>query len=391
MPSAPVRREPGDILVDFARKRGLWAGYDRVGNFTATLADEAEAGCDIIIGSHINSVPRGGNFDGLAGVIAGLGVLLALQSAKVTAPAGVLRVLGFRGEESPWFGTAYLGNKLFLGQLPFAERERLRRFDTGRSLNQHLQDLGVDIASAGRAPVIALDRLKAYFELHIEQAPLLEAMGRPVGNATAIRGNIRYPVAKCFGEYAHSGAVPRHLRSDAVVATAKLIAFADEMWRALIDNGKNDDLVFTAGILQTNSGEHAMTKVPGEVTFALNVGGTDNKVMQELHAAIINEANRLAEEHRVRFELGDRVGTEGILLDERIISIVEQAGKEVGLAPHLMPTVGHDAAMFARAGVMSAVILVRNQNGSHNPEERMEFHDFISALKLMCASVMALA
>lgn len=379
----------GDILIDFARQHDLEAGYDRVGNLNVTAAGHFEAEPELLIGSHIDSVPRGGNYDGLAGVIAGIAVLAALQREKLLSTCR-LRVLGFRGEESPWFGTAYLGSKLFLGQLTRADTDALRRFDTGRTLTEHMRGLAIDLSRVGQEPVCNVDRVKAYLELHIEQGPLLEALGRPVGIGTAIRGNIRYPFAKCFGRYAHSGAVPRDLRSDALMATAKLIAFADDCWRALIEAG-NDDLVFTCGIFHTDAAEHTMTKVPGEVSFSLNFGATSNDALEEMHKSLVARADELVNEHHVRFDLGTRVGTPAVALDKTVLQKIEQAGTDIGVPPYRMPTVGHDAAMFARRGVPASVILIRNTNGSHNPDEHMEMRDFILGLKVLGSGVLKLA
>ena len=295
-------------------------------------------------------------------------------------------MLGFRGEESPWFSQAYLGSRLLLGELTHDELKALRRFDTGKSLAEHIAGLGVDLPTGKLEPTIELSQLKAYFELHIEQAPLLENLGRPIGIATAIRGNIRYPFAKCIGAYAHSGAMPRRFRRDALIATAKLISFADERWQQLIDSG-NDDLVFTCGIFQTDSAEHAMTKVPGEVSFTLNIGGTINHVMEELHDDIVKRAGELAREHGVEFTFGKRVGTPAVALDPSVLATVERAGDAVGIVPVRMPTVGHDAAMFQRRDIPTSVLLIRNSHGSHNPKEHMEMSDFEAGTKVLACAV----
>ena len=297
-----------------------------------------------------------------------------------------LRVVGFRGEESPWFSQAYLGSKLLLGELTHDDLNALRRYDTGKTLGEHIAGLGIELPKQKLEPTISLKKLKAYFELHIEQAPLLENLGRPLGVATAIRGNIRHPFAECAGHYAHSGAMPRRFRSDAMIATAKLIAFADERWQQLIEEG-NDDLVFTCGIFQTDSAEHAMTKVPGRVTFTINVGGTNNEVMEDLQSSIAKRAAQLAQEHGVTFNFGRRVGTPAIDLDASLIAAVESAGKEIGIAPYRMPTVGHDAAMFQRRGIPASVLLIRNANGSHNPEEHMEMDDFEAGTKTLACAI----
>jgi N-carbamoyl-L-amino-acid hydrolase len=379
----------GDILMDFAHRHGLEAGYDRVGNLNVTPGGRFQEEPELLIGSHIDSVPRGGNYDGLAGVIAGIATLTALEREKLL-PKTPVRVLGFRGEESPWFGTAYLGSKLFLGQLPQREVQALRRVDTGKTLGEHMQQLGLDVSRIGEAPVHAIDRVKAYLELHIEQGPLLESIGRPVGIATSIRGNIRYPFATCFGRYAHSGAAPLHLRSDALVAAAKLVAFAYDCCRAFVEDG-NDDLVFTCGIFHTDAAEHAMTKVPGQVTFSLNIGATRNELMEEVHRSILAHADHLMKVHKVRFDLGPRVGTPAVELDRQVADAIDQAGIAIGVPAHRMPTVGHDAALFARRGIPTSVILIRNSNGSHNPDEHMEMEDFVAGLKVLGGSVLKLS
>ena len=383
-----VETATGDILIEYARARGLDARYDRVGNVNVTRKGQFDKPPEILIGSHIDSVPRGGNYDGLAGVIAGIGALAALEHGG-GAGTGGLRVLGFRGEESPWFGTAYLGSKLLMGAIGREEAERLKRFDTGKTLVQHLEALGADISQLGRA-AIPLDRVKAYLELHIEQGPHLESIDKPLAAVTAVRGNIRYPFATCEGRYAHSAGVPRHLRADALMATVKLIAYCDELWRREIEAG-HDDLVFTCGILQTNSAEHSMTKVPGEVAFSFNVGGVSDAVMERFHAAAMDKAHALAQEHRVRFDFGSRVGTNAVDLDKDIAELLRWVGREAGIDVERMPSVGHDAAMFARRGIPTGIILVRNANGSHNPDEHMEMADFAVGLKLLTMSTARIA
>jgi N-carbamoyl-L-amino-acid hydrolase len=384
-----VETAAADILIEYARSEGLDADYDRVGNVNVTAAGQFQQSPDLLIGSHVDSVPRGGNYDGLAGVIAGIGVLSSLQKAGAL-PRHNVRVLGFRGEESPWFGTAYLGSKLFTGQLSRSDAGRLRRFDTGKPLVEHMTGIGVRLSDIGSGPAIPLDRVRAYLELHIEQGPVLEALGRPIGIVTAIRGNIRHPFAKCFGRYAHSAAVPRHLRSDALMATVKLIAHADERWRTLIEAG-HDDLVFTCGIFHTDPAEHAMTKVPGEVTFSFNVGSISDEAMDDMHRTVMVRADHLAREHNVRFEFGERVGTPAVALNQHIAAILQRSGENLGIPIHRMPTVGHDAAMFARMGIPTCMILVRNANGSHNPAEHMEMDDFGLGVRILASSLAEIA
>lgn len=375
-------------LKEFAEEYGLSNGVDPVGNFHFDLKGGLEPGT-VVMASHLDSVPVGGNFDGLAGVVAGLIVQAACKRAGLT-PRHSLKTIGFRCEESPWFGTAYLGSKLALGLLNQADLETLKRFDTGRSLATHLAEIGAlsDAASIGLNR-LRYEELTAYLELHIEQGPLLDGLEVPVGIATAIRGNIRHPFATCRGRYGHAAASPRHLRADAVTATARLVAEADRLWDALLVDQRNDDLIINFGIFTTDPAQHAMTKVPGALDFSFNIGGTNNAVMDTLYRRICVEADRIAGEHRVSFDFGPRVGTDGIQLDPTLGDAASKAGRVLGLSSKEMPTVGHDAAMFARLGVPTGMILVRNQNGSHNPEENMRLNDFIDATKVLALCAVA--
>jgi N-carbamoyl-L-amino-acid hydrolase len=123
------------------------------------------------------------------------------------------------------------------------------------------------------------------------------------------------------------------------------------------------------------------------VTFTLNIGGIRNSVMEDLHGAIMHRATQLEKEHGVRYEFGPRAGTPATDLDEGIIACVEQAGQEYGIVPFRMPTVGHDAALFQRRGIPTSVLLLRNANGSHNPQEHMEITDFELGTKVLARAV----
>jgi len=381
----PRETHAAKLIAAFADSAGLHSGYDAGGNLHVAAAGRLDEAPEIIIASHLDSVPVGGNYDGLAGVIAGVAVLLAFKREDISLRRHV-RVVGFRGEESPWFGTAYLGSKLLLGELTHNDLNALRRFDTGKTLADHIADLGIVLPKGKLEPTLSLTRLMAYLELHIEQGPILQNLGRPLGVAVAVRGNIRYPFAKCIGHYAHSAAVPRQFRRDALITSAKLVAFADDRWRALIEAG-HDDLVFTCGIFHTDLSKHAMTKVPGEVTFSLNIGATKDEVMEDMRQSIMTRAEELARAHDVKFAFGQRVGTPAVNLDADLLAEVEHAGGEIGIAPLPMPTVGHDAVMFQRRGIPSSVLLIRNTNGSHNPEEHMEMADFEVGVKVLASTV----
>ena len=370
-------------VAEFAASHGLTATWDEFGNQHWQLPGEDFALPAVVVGSHLDSVPNGGNFDGLAGVAAGLAALLAVHRSG-NRPRRTLRLVALRGEESPWFGTAYLGSRLLLRRSSFAEIGALTRFDTGATLAHHLAELGPMPATA---PVLDASTADSYFELHIEQGPLLIGADIPVGIATALRGNIRFPTARCHGAYGHSAALPRAFRQDAVLAVAELALGLDAYWETRVAEG-DDNLVITIGKFSTDPAQHAMTKVAGEVTFSINIGATDPARMAEAHQVLDTLIERITRERGVRFDLGTQVGTAPIPIDPALIAALESSAAALGIPTKRMPTVGHDAAMFAQAGIPACVLLVRNANGSHNPDETMEQDDFTTAGRVLAGALL---
>src|SRR5713101_831128 len=202
-----------DIMRSAAERIGLDVSLDAIGNLTMTLPGRDRSAQRIIIGSHLDSVPQGGNYDGAAGVVAGLCVVSALKRAGV-APCCDVSVMGIRAEESAWFDIAYLGSGGAFGLLDPACLS-IPRSDTGRSLESTLIERGFDPrAIRERRTLLDPSKISAYLELHIEQGPRLMAEGLPAAVVTGIRGCKRFRNAQCVGQYGHSGAQPRALRHD---------------------------------------------------------------------------------------------------------------------------------------------------------------------------------
>src|SRR5262249_6920857 len=311
----------------------------------------------------------------------GVAVSAAANAARASW-AQRFRAVAMRCEESPWFGTAYLGSRLLLGLSTLDEIGDLVRSDSGRSLRHHIEQLGYPRTGEAVAPVLNSDLVTSYLELHIEQGPLLEADGIPVGIATAVRGNVRFPDARCIGAYGHSAALPRRFRQDAVLAVAALALGLDELWKGRIAQG-DEDFVFTVGKFSTDAALHAMTKVAGDVRFSLNIGAAVKTSLDEARTRLFDLIKDIESDRRVTFELGREVGTAPTQMDPALLALVEDAAGALGSATRRMPTVGHDAAMFVRAGIPSAVILVRNANGSHNSDEALDREDFAAGVHVL--------
>jgi len=376
-----------DAVCDFARDAGLQALRDPFGNISMLMPGQDAAARAVTSGSHLDSVPHGGNFDGLAGVAAALAVVAAAKAAGATLP---LRAIAMRCEESPWYGTAYLGSRLMLGISTLDDIGGLVRFDNGRTLRQNLEALGYPRRGEPVAPLLNSGNVRNFLELHIEQGPLLETEDIPVGIATAVRGNVRFPHARCIGAYAHSAALPRRFRQDAVLAVAQLALGLDEFWARRIAAG-DEDFVSTFGKFSTDPALQAMTKVPGEVAFSLNIGAASKASQDEARSFILDLVKTIERERKVRFELGEEVGTAPTPLDEAMLRVLEESARASNIRTRRMPTVGHDTAMFMRAGIPSAVILVRNQNGSHNPDEALQQEHFAAGVRVLAGAMLRLA
>ena len=249
---------------------GMEHSIDDAGNLHLTLAGAQREQDRWITGSHLDAVPDGGNFDGAAGVVAGLAVVHALRAAGRTLQRD-LTVIGFRAEEgSSWFRgqhKSHFGSRALLGQLGAAEmREALSVVD-GRTLWEHIERAGFrpDRIKTGLTH-LQTARVHAFVELHIEQGPLLVDSGIPVGIVKGIRGTLRGRNCRTLGEYAHSGAVPRESRHDALFATAELAVALENEWERWLADQR--DSVCTMGRFSTDPKRHSLTKVPGEVQFS---------------------------------------------------------------------------------------------------------------------------
>ncbi|MGO9802788.1 MAG: Zn-dependent hydrolase [Steroidobacteraceae bacterium] len=359
-----------DIMRSAAVAMGLEVSVDAIGNLFLTLPGSDRSAPRIIMGSHLDSVPQGGNFDGAAGVVAGLSVLSALRRARITPPWD-LAVMGIRGEESAWFDIAYIGSHGAFGLLDPACLA-IGRSDNGQSLEAALTQQGFDPEPIRvRRPLLDPRSIRAYLELHIEQGPTLVARALPAAVVSGVRGCKRFRNARCTGEYAHSGAVERAYRRDAVAATVAFLHHMEQVWLEQVQSGA--DLVLTSGELYTDPAMHGPSKIAGEARFVLDVRSLAQATMETIAAEARAAAVRIGAAYRVDIDLGASSDSPAALMDRRLrshlLSLLER--------PFEMPSgAGHDAAVFCKVGVPSAMIFVRNEHGSHNPHEAMALADF---------------
>ena len=366
-----------DYLRQFAMDEGLSVEVDRAANLVFALPGvSADAVC-VWTGSHIDSVPQGGNYDGLAGVVAGL---LCLVERKRNGGKLPLRVIAFRGEESAWFGKAYMGSGSLFGKVS-ADDLQLKQRTSGEAMGDCMRRLGADV-DAIRAQQTLFDKalVSAYLELHIEQGPVMVARELPLAVVSSIRGNVRHGRIRCLGDAQHSGVVPRWLRHDAMFAVADLIMRLDEHWRALLERGT--DLVVTTGVCGTDPAEHAISRIPGQVMFSFEARSKSQDTLSVLpaHARGVHRrrpGTRCA--LRVRPPPAQRTGHDGRATVRPAVAGLPRPGTPFEVMPS---GAGHDASLFANAGI-SAMLFVRNQHGSHNPREAMDLDDFMLGVEVI--------
>ncbi|MGY4799925.1 hydantoinase/carbamoylase family amidase [Teichococcus aerofrigidensis] len=377
----PGERMAHEVLRREAGALGLEVSADPVGNLHMTLPGADRAAKRLLLGSHMDSVPNGGNFDGAAGVLSALAAVAGLKRGGFR-PARDITVIALRAEEAgAWFPTSYPGSRGALGRLKAAELE-LKRQDSGRSLAEHMREEGFDPGFAARGEaVITPENTAAFLELHIEQGPVLEGEGVPLGIVTGIPGSRRLRQGRVLGEYNHSGATPRRYRRDAAIALAELAVALDDRWAALETEGHR--LVCTFCTLATTA-EAGFTKIPGEATFMLDVRSVNPASVDAIFDELARQVTAIAARRGVRFELGPETGSVAAPMDADLRAALARAAGAAGVASLEMASgAGHDAAAFAAAGIPAAMLFVRNQNGSHNPHEAMRMEDFSAACGVM--------
>jgi N-carbamoyl-L-amino-acid hydrolase len=370
-----------DLIKDVARRFDLAISTDAALNLYVRLPGRDPDRPAVFTGSHLDSVRSGGNYDGAAGVLAGLAVLVGWRRSGFVPPVDTVLMV-IRAEESSWFPVSYLGSKAAFGILP-PEALGLPRSDTGRSLAEHLRGLGgAPDQLANRVRALDPEKIARFVEVHIEQGPVLVERDEPVGVVTGIRGSFRFRNARARGAYAHSGATPRSYRKDAVLAVARLVCGMDDQWQ--LREAAQDDLTVTFGRLATDPAQADFAKVSGNVEFCIDVRSFERTVLDQMEEHLLDLVHEVSASTGVRIALGQRTTSEPASMDMGLRQEILAQARALGITAREMPCgAGHDAALFAAQGVPSAMIFIRNANGSHNPREAMAFADFVDATRLL--------
>jgi N-carbamoyl-L-amino-acid hydrolase len=338
--------------------------YDAAGNRWITLTGKSEKA--LLIGSHLDSVPNGGWLDGALGVMTALEVFRGFASKHDGRPPLTVRLVDWADEEGARFGRSLLGSSAFAGTHSIqADRGRIDK--DGIRLEDALQRCGVAI---DRFPEAECERKSAaaYLELHIEQGPVLESLGLPLGVVLGTKGVERHAIT-FHGQEAHSGSTPMKARRDALAAAAKL---ALEI-RSIA--GKHPDAVCTMGSLKTFPG--IVTAVVGRAEATLDQRDLDAGILAGMYQAAREASEQFAREERCTVEWSRIWSIEPIQFHPALIDFCDAAIRETAGKVHRLPSGPlHDAAEVSRSGIPTVMMFVQSLQGiSHNKiEDTKEQH-----------------
>jgi hydantoinase/carbamoylase family amidase len=346
--------------------------HDAAGNSWVTLRGESEKA--LLIGGHLDSVPNGGWLDGALDELAGLEVLRRIASEFHGRPPVTVRLVDWADEEGARFGRSLLGSSAFAGTHSI-EADRGRTDRDGVKLEDALRRCGVEIDKFPEAQKEQKDAA-AYLELHIEQGPVLERMGLPLGVVLGTKGVERHNIT-FQGQEAHSGSTPMNERRDALAAAAKL---ALEI-RAIAK--KHRDAVSTMGSVKTFPG--IVTAVVGRCEVTLDQRDLDAGVLAQMYREAQDASQRFAEEEKCTVGWSRLWNIEPVPFDPQLIKMCEEAIRETAGTSHSMPSGPlHDAAEVCRAGIPTVMMFVQSLKGiSHNKiEDTREEHLEMSVVAL---------
>jgi allantoate deiminase len=355
---------------------GMAVHVDAAGNLRGLWQPAGARGKRLLLGSHIDTVPDAGAYDGVLGVT--LAIELVGIARELELPLA-LEVIAFSEEEGVRYGAPFLGSRAVAARFDDA---LLALIDSeGTSMEAAMRGFGLDPAQIGDA---ALDASAiGFFEIHIEQGPVLEAEGLRVAAVTAIVGQTRLNLT-FSGQANHAGTTPMHLRRDALAAAAEWIAAVERLAR------KTDDLVATVGAIRVEP--NAGNVVPGVVQVSLDLRHARDGVRTAAVEELVAKASAIAAERGLSISRDDRLDQPAVPMDERLTAFLVDAMEAAGFPAKSMTSgAGHDAMVMA-ARVPTAMLFVRSPGGiSHHPSETVFEEDVEAALHVGRAFLLRLA
>jgi hydantoinase/carbamoylase family amidase len=378
----PADQSARRLFQDKLAAAGLRVRVDAIGNVFGRRGGRETALPPVLLGSHMDSVPNGGRFDGPLGVLSALEVVRMLDDARAETRRPV-EVACFAAEESSRFGSGTLGSKAVVGKLKPDMLDRLRDPE-GRTLAEVLQECGLlpdRLPEVRRRP----GEYHAYLELHLEQGAVLEHAGIPIGLVTGIAAPTRFHVTYT-GRADHSGATPMGLRRDALVAGAELVL---SVRRIVLAHGSPTS-VGTVGVLRVQPG--AMNVIPGQASLGIDLRDIDADAKSRIAKKVQAAARRIARKWKLDVSVETLTDESPVPLSERVRQVSAAACQACGIPFQELPSgAGHDAMYIAEIAE-TGMIFVRCREGiSHNPAEFVEPQDIAAGAAVLAETALRLA
>lgn len=363
--SAPMRDCHREVS-SWMKSLGMGVSVDAVGNLRGFYSATSPSAPRILIGSHLDTVPNAGAFDGILGVVLAVGLVESLRRMKLPF---AIEAVGFSEEEGVRFGVPFIGSRALVGRV---DDELLGRKDAnGIPVRKAIQDFGLNPNEISKAAL--RDDVLGYVEFHIEQGPVLEKLRRPLGVVEVIVGQNRLEFI-FSGQANHAGTTPMNLRHDAVAAVAEWIVGVEELAR------QTADLVATVGCVETKPG--ATNVIAGEARATLDIRHASDRARTDALDELIRQAESIAARRGVTVKWRTLLAQNAVAMDPFLTGQIEQAIQKAGCEPHRMASgAGHDAMILAEK-IPVAMIFLRTPGGiSHDPGESVHLDDVAKALE----------
>lgn len=358
---------------------GMEVSIDSVGNLTGIRKGRDTRLSPVAVGSHLDTVPEGGNFDGALGVASAIEFMKALDEDRVETKRSI-QVNSFACEEGSRFGVGCIGSKFMVGELSLDSTQEIRDLN-GVTLSECIQRTHLP----GTTPVVKkAGDIAAYVELHIEQGPVLENLSKPIGVVTGIAAPTRLLI-ELGGRTGHVGTVPMKARKDALVASAEIITGIE---KTVIENDGSGVGTVSRIEMQPNS----VTAIPGSVKLWVDLRYLDEEKRRTCLEGIRRLAVNVMSKRELDIELKTLTNEHGTMLSPRVINVLKQAADSFGYPYHEMPSGAmHDAAHMARITDVGMIFVPCKGGISHAPEEFADPSHIEKGLNVLHKTLLTLA
>lgn len=361
------------LVIEWMKEAGLTVTTDGAGNVFGRLEGKDPTQKVILSGSHVDSVPNGGHFDGPLGVLAALEVVEAWKEEGYT-PVKPFEIVIFSDEEGSRFNSGFHGSKAVVG-IENIEEQLVLTDSTGLTFQEVLQSIGLTIEDYVHAKR-DLSQYELFIEVHIEQGKRLEKANLPVGIVTGIAGPVWIEFS-FSGEAGHAGNTPMTDRKDALVAASEFILNVPNIPREI-----SDSAVATVGKLSVHP--NGVNVIPGEVNLYVDMRDIERTTQQQLVHKVIELAENIAEKHDVNIKFEKKTDISPVPISEDIQVQLKDVLQELGIEPLYIPSgAGHDAMIIGEK-LPVGMLFVKSKNGiSHRPDEWTELNDCVQSVHVL--------